>query len=68
MGTERPERAGALVVRAWVEPGLDDRQGLRARVTYTTDLLADRAQTVRLATTSDQILVTVSEWLDELTG
>lgn len=62
------ERTGALVVRAWVEPGQDAGGGLRARITYAADLSSENDETVRLATTRDQILGTVTAWLDELTG
>lgn len=54
-------------MRAWVEPG-PDAPGLRARITYTVDLAAPRAETVRVAASREGILGTVTEWLDELTA
>ena len=68
MPADGPERAGALVVRAWVEPERDEGDALRARITYTTDLAAQEDETVRLAATRDQILGTVAEWLNKLIG
>lgn len=66
MAADRPERTGALVVRAWVEPGRDDA-GLRARISYMTDLSVTEDETVRVVASREQILGTVTEWLDELT-
>jgi hypothetical protein len=63
-----PERTGALVVRAWVEPG-SDGAALRARITYSADLAStEQEDTVRVAADREQILGTVNEWLDELTA
>lgn len=61
------ERTGALVVRAWVEPGREDA-GLRARITYTASLAAAPDETVRVAASREEVLGTVNEWLDELTA
>jgi hypothetical protein len=62
-----PERAGALVVRAWMEPGRD-QPDLRARIVYTTDVTAAANETVRVASGREQILCLVTEWLDDLTA
>ena len=54
------------MVRAWVAPGSGDA-GLRARIRYTTDLTASEDETVRVVASREQILGTVTEWLEELT-
>lgn len=66
MAVDRPERTGALVVRAWVEPG-QEGAGLRARITYTADVASQEAETVRVAASREEILGTVKDWLAELT-
>jgi len=68
VGRDRPERTGALIVRAWIEPRQDAGGGLRARITYHTDLTSRRRPTESVATSRDQILGTVTAWLDELAG
>jgi hypothetical protein len=68
VAADTPERTGALVVRAWVEPGRDGT-ALRARITYSADLAStEQEDTVRVASDREQILGTVTEWLDELTA
>ncbi len=67
MSTDKSERAGALVARAWLEPGRDEAN-LRARITFSADLPAKENETVRVASDRAGILGAVSEWLDRLTG
>ena len=60
-GRSRPlERAGVLVVRAWVEEG---GAGFRARITYTVDL-ASVEETMVTASTTDEVVASVRSWLE----
>lgn len=65
MATEGTERAGALVVRAWVEPAFDPPEGLRARITSSVDL-ASRDETVLVVASRIEILDAVDDWLERL--
>jgi hypothetical protein len=67
VAADHPERTGALVVRAWVEPGRES-DDLRARITYRADVAAAEDETVRVVSSREQILDTVTDWLDELTA
>jgi hypothetical protein len=60
---ESSERAAALVIRAWVEPGRDASDGLRARITYSTDVAAP-AKTVLAVSSREEITAAVSDWLE----
>jgi hypothetical protein len=51
-------RAGALVVRAWVE----EATGLRARITYTADVENSEVTTTS-AGSEEEIFEAVREWL-----
>ncbi len=65
---ETRERAGAIVVRVWIEPGADHLEGLRARITSSPDL-SSAGETVQFASGSEEILTAVRSWLDRfLTG
>ena len=59
---ESSERAGSLVVRAWLEPGRAASEALRARITYSLDLSATD-QTVLVAASTEEITAAVSDWL-----
>ena len=54
---ENDDRSGILVVRAWTES-----DGLRARLTYTSDATKDEKTSVAVATIEDAVAV-VAEWL-----
>jgi hypothetical protein len=63
--SESSERAAALVIRAWIEPepGRPASAGLRARITYSTDLSAtDKTELV--AASPDEITAAVTDWLE----
>jgi hypothetical protein len=62
---EEPERAAALAIRAWLEPGRDAAEGLRARIRYSTSLETREDETVAAAASSDEILAVVRAWLDQ---
>jgi hypothetical protein len=55
------ERAGALVVRVWLERA--DRSGLRARITRTTDVF-DAGMNVTSAASVDDVCDEVRSWLE----
>ena len=55
------ERAGALVVRVWLEHA--DPSGLRARNTYTVDTAVPGAE-VTAAASVDEVCEKVRAWLD----
>ena len=57
------ERAGALVVRAWLER--QDAAGLRARITYTVDVSHPGAE-VTAAASIDEVCDKVRAWLELL--
>lgn len=65
MATDGNERAGALVVRAWVEASFDPPERLRARITSSLDL-ASHDETVRVVASRVEILDAVGDWLDRL--
>jgi hypothetical protein len=56
-----PERAGILIVRAWVEEGDD----VRARIIYSLDASSDE-QVTRSAAGVGSIEAIVREWLNLL--
>jgi hypothetical protein len=60
---ETRERAGAIVVRVWIEPGADHLEGLRARITSSPDL-SSAGQTVQVVSGREEILAAVRTWLD----
>ncbi len=66
--TESSERTGALVVRAWVEPGRDVSDGLRARITYSIDLAAQEDDRVLVAAGREEIVTAVNDWLELFLG
>jgi hypothetical protein len=55
------ERAGALVVRVWLESS--GPEGLRARITYTVDTALPGAE-VTAAKSVDEICDKVRTWLE----
>jgi hypothetical protein len=57
-----PERAGILIVRAWVEEGEHD---VRARIIYSLDASSDE-QVTRSAAGIGSIEAIVREWLNLL--
>lgn len=59
------DRAGLLVIRAWVEPG--SSEPLRARVRMCTDVSTGVERTVMLAR-ADMVGATVQEWLADILG
>jgi hypothetical protein len=60
----RPDdRTGVAVIRVWVEPGPGG--GLRARVTRTLDVASASESEASVASTPDEIVRVVSEWLAE---
>ena len=61
MGLRTAERTGVLVVRAWFEAGAGG--GLRARITGNIDI-AERAETVTVASSPEGIAAAVLEWVD----
>lgn len=63
MSIEEGHAAGLLILRLWAEPG----DGIRVRVTSTTDL-SQAQPTVTYASTPAEVLLLVSAWLDKLTG
>jgi hypothetical protein len=59
-----PERVGVLVVRLWFDH--PSREGMRARVIYTTDLEAGRdAEQVTTAATADDLVRLVCDWIEQ---
>lgn len=54
------DRVGVMVVRVWVE---QPSRCLRARLSCTLDV-SDRDQTTQVASTSEEILAIVADWLD----
>ena len=56
------------MVRAWVEPGRDLSEGLRARITYSTDLEAQDDDTVLVAAGREEIVTAVNDWLELFLG
>jgi hypothetical protein len=61
--TATKEPSGALVIRAWVEPGSATQ--LRARITQSRDLHT-QDHTVTTAATIDDVLASVRDWLESL--
>jgi hypothetical protein len=57
-----PERAGILIVRAWVEEGEDD---VRARIIYSLDASSDE-QVTRSAAGVGAVEAIVRDWLNLL--
>jgi hypothetical protein len=57
-----PERAGILIIRAWVEAG---EQDVRARIIYSLDASSDE-QVTRSAAGVGSIGAIVREWLNLL--
>jgi hypothetical protein len=55
------ERTAVLVIRAWLEEGVED-DGLRARITETPDL-ASVTRSVSVAGSEAEILAAVERWL-----
>jgi hypothetical protein len=55
------ERAGAMIVRIWIEP--DHESGLRARLTESSDL-ASPEQTIHSASSVDEIVELVRTWAE----
>ena len=61
MTTANMERTAVLVVRVWIETGLET--GLRARITATREIDSPAA-VVTFASTVDSISATVRDWLE----
>jgi hypothetical protein len=61
VGLRTAERTGVLVVRAWFEVGAGG--GLRARITGNIDI-AERGETVTVASSPEGIAAAVLEWVD----
>lgn len=55
------ERAGVLIVRAWIEDS-----SLRARITAITDVTKTSSESSRAAASVDQVCDMVRSWLEEL--
>lgn len=55
-----------LVIRAWLEKGLEER-ALRARITQVADVESVTAVETAAASKED-VLRAVAEWLDEFAG
>jgi hypothetical protein len=55
------ERTGVLVLRVWIE--YDGADGLRARITESSDILSYEQTTVVVGTIDD-VLRVVRDWLD----
>jgi hypothetical protein len=58
----RNEPVGVLVVRVWLERGLDTQ--LRARITQTFDI-AGEDELVIAASSVEEVYGTVRQWLDD---
>jgi hypothetical protein len=58
--TRQRGRTGLLVIRIWVEAGSD--VGIRARITRTLDLEAERSSVV-YASSIEDVAAAVSSWL-----
>ena len=58
------DRVGVMVVRVWIE---EPSGFFRARLTRTLDVNV-REQTMQVASTSEEILAIVGEWLDAFLG
>lgn len=61
MSHAEDERAGVIVVRAWVDTGASS--GLRARVTASRDLSCDE-QTIAVAASVADVVAAVRDWLE----
>jgi 5-carboxymethyl-2-hydroxymuconate isomerase len=61
MSPARPERAGVLVVRVWLEA---DSGQPRARIIARIDI-ADGRETIRTASSVDEVCALVREWMTE---
>jgi hypothetical protein len=62
---EPPEKAGALIVRVWLEESGDPR--LRIRMVGRLDLEADD-QVTAAAANIDEMLVYIRDWLERFAG
>ncbi len=60
------EKTGVLVIRAWLEEGLETN-ALRARITSTVDLSADETLETTAAS-EEEILAAVEAWLRAFRG
>ena len=61
MALRSAERAGLLVIRVWLETS--GRDSLLARITRTIDL-DDREEVSTVASTPEDVVRAVTEWLD----
>lgn len=59
------DRAGLLIIRAWIEAG--SVRSLRAQIRLTTDVSADFERTLTLSA-ADEVCATVQEWLADISG
>jgi hypothetical protein len=55
------ERTAVLVIRAWLEEGLEDAE-VRARITESLDITS-RERTEKAIAGEEEILASVAEWL-----
>jgi hypothetical protein len=60
------QKTAALVIRAWLEEGLE-ANALRARIMRTVDVF-DAETLVTVAASEDEILTAVLAWLRSFTG
>ncbi len=65
MGGTGAEQAGLMILRAWVEPGLEN--GLRVRIIQASHGTAG-APVVRAAASIDDVCAVVRAWLLDLEG
>lgn len=63
MSATAPERVAVLIVRAWHEG--EGPAGLRARITWVTDVEGGRELTAAAAG-RDDIIASVRRWLDDV--
>jgi hypothetical protein len=63
MSATAPERVAVLIVRAWHEG--DGPAGLRARITWVTDVEGAPERTA-VAAGLDDILASVRRWLEDI--
>jgi hypothetical protein len=59
------ERPGVLAIRAWIES--DGEDGLRARITWTVDVM-EQGEASTAASTLEAITKVVAEWLRTFLG
>ena len=61
---DRVSGQGAMVIRAWTEPGHE--RGFRARLTFSADAHSEASMVV--ATNEEEVIAAVRAWLTRLAG